>query len=257
MTKVHHINCVKIITPTGDQVIGHCLLLEDKNGLALVDTGIGLLDTQHPKERIGKQLIDIVGFVFEENTTAVKRIEQLGLNPTNVNDCIITHLDPDHIGGSADFPKATLHVSLEEYQAYQNSKNYRYLPQQLSHNPIIKTYPTSPETWFGLEARKVNINFDTEIYLIPLFGHTLGHCGVAIRQEKNWLFHIGDAYYLRIELTDNSHPVNDLVKARAEDNELRLRSLDKIRHLTANNFDIKIFGCHDIEEFKYYSNQVD
>lgn len=45
MTKVHHINCVKIITPANDEAIGHCILLEDKNGLALIDTGIGLLDT--------------------------------------------------------------------------------------------------------------------------------------------------------------------------------------------------------------------
>lgn len=199
----------------------------------------------------------MVGFVFDENITAVKRIEQLGLNPINVNDCIITHLDPDHIGGIADFPKATIHVSLEEYMSFKNGNSYRYLPQQLSHQPIIKTYTKTNETWFGLEARKVEINFETEIYLVPLFGHTLGHCGVAIKQETHWLFYIGDAYYLRIELTDSAHPINEMVKVRAEDNDLRLASLNKIKNLMAANTNIEVFSCHDIDEFKHFSNTVD
>jgi len=37
----------------------HCLLLEDKSGLALVDNGIGLLDLRGPAERIGPELINM------------------------------------------------------------------------------------------------------------------------------------------------------------------------------------------------------
>ncbi len=31
------------------------------------------------------------------------------------------------------------------------------------------------------------------MWLVPLFGHTRGHCGVAVRTEQGWLFHAGDA----------------------------------------------------------------
>jgi hypothetical protein len=31
------------------------------------------------------------------------------------------------------------------------------------------------------------------MWLVPLFGHTRGHCGVAIRNGSGWLFHVGDA----------------------------------------------------------------
>ena len=125
----------------------------------------------------------------------------MGLNPKNVTDCIISHLDNDHIGGLADFPNATVHVGLEEFENF-NSDNPRYLKIPLAHTPTIKTYGKSDLNWFGFEARKVNVNIDTKIYLVPLFGHTLGHCGVALNLDNRWLLYVGDAYYLKAELTD-------------------------------------------------------
>ncbi|WP_306350186.1 MBL fold metallo-hydrolase [Flavobacterium sp. '19STA2R22 D10 B1'] len=256
MTHLHHLNCVKIVSPINDNVIGHCILIEDKNGLALIDTGIGLLDIEQPNERIGKELIDIVGYHFDEGSTAIRQIEKLGLNPNNVTDCIISHLDNDHIGGLADFPKVKVHVGAEEYENF-NSGNPRYLKQPLSHQPTVKTYSKSTEKWFGFEARKVETNLKTEIYLIPLPGHTLGHCGVAIKDGQNWLFYIGDAYYMRIELTDTNHPVNQLATMRADDNTLRLETLDRIREFINQHPEIEVFGYHDLEEFNHFEqNQV-
>ena len=251
MAKVHHLNCVKIVTPVNDNVCGHCLLIQENDKLILIDTGIGLLDIQQPLERIGQQLIDMVGYRFDENQTAIRQIEKLGLDPEKVTDCVISHLDNDHIGGLADFPNAVVHVGLEEYESY-NSGNPRYLKTPLSHNPTIKTYGKSGLEWFGFEARKVET--ETEIFLIPLFGHTLGQCGVAVKTESGWLFYIGDAYYMRIELTDSNHPVNQLAQMRAEDNNLRLSNLDEIKKLIANHPEVKVFGYHDIEEFNFYQH---
>ena len=253
MPQIHHLNCVKIVSPVNDNICGHCLLIQENDKLILVDTGIGLLDIQNPEERIGQQLIDMVGYRFDENQTAIRQIEKLGLDPEKVTDCVISHLDNDHIGGLADFPNATVHVGLEECDAYI-SGNPRYLKTPLSHQPTIKTYEKLDLNWFGFEARKVDIDTETEIYLIPLFGHTLGHCGVAIKTEKGWLFYIADAYYMRIELTNSDHPVNQLAKMRAEDNDLRINTLDKIRSLINEHPEIEVFGYHDIEEFNFYKN---
>ncbi|PIH04439.1 hypothetical protein CS542_00835 [Pedobacter sp. IW39] len=47
--------------------------------------------------------------------------------------CIISHLDPDHIGGLADFPQATIHVSAVELQSFLTG-DPRYRPQlSISH----------------------------------------------------------------------------------------------------------------------------
>ncbi|MCD0476427.1 MBL fold metallo-hydrolase [Flavobacterium sp. EDS] len=253
MKEIYHLNCVKIVSPVNDNVCGHCILIKENDNLILIDTGIGLLDIQQPLERIGQELIDMVGYRFNENQTAIRQIEELGLDPKKVTDCIISHLDNDHIGGLADFPNATVHVGIEEYENY-NSGNPRYLKAPLSHNPTIKTYKKSDFNWFGFEARKVATNTETEIFLIPLFGHTLGHCGVAFKKDDTWIFYIADAYYMRVELSHSNHPVNQLARMRAENNNLRLNSLDKIRTLINEHPEIEVFGYHDIEEFRLYKN---
>lgn len=251
MTKVYHLNCVKIVSAINDDVCGHCLLLKEKDKLILIDTGIGLLDTRDPAGRIGQELVDIVGYRFDESQTAVRQIERMGLDPKSVTDCIISHLDNDHIGGLADFPKATVHVAIEELENF-NSGNPRYLKTPLAHNPPIITYKKPEVSWFGFEARKINIDTESEIFLVPLFGHTLGHCGIALKKESKWLFYIADAYYMRVELNDSNHPVNELAKMRADNNDLRLKTLDKIRKLGNEHPEIEIFSYHDIEEFKHF-----
>jgi hypothetical protein len=35
--------------------------------------------------------------------------------------------------------------------------------------------------------------------MIPLFGHSRGHCGVAISTTSGWLFHVADAAPLGLE----------------------------------------------------------
>lgn len=251
MAHIHHLNCVDIQSPTGMNAIGHCLLLEMSDMLILIDTGIGLLDTQNPVERMGQQMIDTIGYCFDENLTAIRQIENLGLDPEKVTDCIISHLDYDHISGLTDFPKAKIHVGIEEFEDF-NSGNPRYLKTSLSHNPVIKTYAKTDFNWFGFEARKVSLNTKAEIFLIPLFGHTIGHCGVALKAGERWLFYIGDAYYLKVELEDTNHPVNDLAKIRAENNELRIETLNKIRNFTNKNPAIEIFSFHDPKEFSRF-----
>jgi glyoxylase-like metal-dependent hydrolase (beta-lactamase superfamily II) len=253
MASIHHLNCVKIVSPINNNVCGHCMLLKEKGKLILIDTGIGLLDSLNPLERIGQQLIDIVGYRFDEKQTAVRQIENLGLTPEKVTDCIISHLDNDHIGGLADFPKAKVHLGAEEFANY-NSGNPRYLKMPLSHHPTINTYEKAEFTWFGFEARKVDINIETKIFIVPLFGHTFGHCGIALKIHGKWLFYIADAYYMRVELNNSNHPVNELAKMRADDNNLRIETLDKIRKLINEHPEVEVFGYHDIEEFGVYQN---
>lgn len=251
--KIHHLNCLKIVSPLSANVIGHCLLLEADKELALVDTGLGLLDYQQPESRIGQALIDQAGFRLSEEQTAFRQIEKMGLDPSLVKNCILSHLDPDHAGGLADFPNATVHVSSEELNSFL-SGDPRYLPQQLAHQPTIKTYGPATEKWFGLEARKIEINAFGEVYLTPLFGHTNGHSGVALRQAGKWLWYIGDAYYVRGELSDARHPVAQLSAANASNPALQQASLQKIRSTLEQHHEISVFGYHDAAEWELYAN---
>lgn len=248
MTRIHHINCGTLLVPGYPTVVCHCLLLDDPNGLALVDTGIGLLDVQNPAERLGRPLIDAAGFQFHAHDTAVRRIEGFELSPGEVGHIVLTHADPDHTGGLADFPAAHVHVSEEEL-ASVSSGHWRYVSTHFAHNPRWQLHGGSTRDWFGLEARPVDLGFTSEVLLIPLFGHTRGHCGVAISQGDRWLLHVGDAYYLRAELTDENHPVSALAAQRADDDPLRRKSLSELRRLFRDHGDqIEMCGYHDIGE---------
>lgn len=248
VTKVHHINCGTLHVPPYGTATCHCLLLEDHRGLALIDAGIGLLDVQNPVERLGQELIDLAGFQFNEPDTAVRQIERLGLSTGDVRHIVLTHCDPDHAGGLADFPRARVHVSEEEHAELKRG-HWRYVSRQFAHGPDWTTYGPSTQRWFGLEARRVGLGFESDVYLIPLFGHTRGHCGVAVQQGERWALHVGDAYYLRDELATDAHPVSTLASMRADDDSLRIASIEQLRRLVRDHSDeIDLFGYHDANE---------
>lgn len=249
MTTVHHINCGSLHAPPYPKAVCHCLLLEDKNGLALVDTGIGLREVRQPVERLGRQLIDMAGFLFHEDDTAVRQVEALGFGAEDVTHAVLTHCDPDHAGGLVDFPQVRVHLGEEEHTSVAKG-HFRYVPLQFAHGPRWDIHPKSTRRWFGLEARPVDLGFESEVLLIPLFGHTLGHCGVAIRQGDRWALHVGDAYYLRVELTSDDDPVSLLTSRRADDDGKRRESLEHLRRLARDHRDaIDMFGYHDPAEF--------
>ncbi|MEJ7682545.1 MAG: hypothetical protein WKG06_32760 [Segetibacter sp.] len=55
---------------------------------------------------------------------------------------------------------------------------------------------------------------------------------------------------MRVELNDSNHPVNELAKMRADNNDLRISTVEKIRKLVSDHPEIEVFSYHDIEEFR-------
>ena len=101
----------------------------------------------------------------------------------------------DHCGGLPDFPHATVHVHRREVEAFTGGArqwaDLAYVRRHIAHGPDLALYEEQGETWFGLPA--VRLPFQPEIWLVPLRGHTRGHCGVALETEAGWHFHVGDA----------------------------------------------------------------
>jgi glyoxylase-like metal-dependent hydrolase (beta-lactamase superfamily II) len=196
MTHIHFLNgftcCARV--PSKLQTGALCLLLETGQGLVLVDTGLGREDyRRQPAILRIFRAVTIVPLDTEE--AIVRQIARLGYRPQDVRHIVLTHMHFDHCGGLPDFPDATVHVHQREYEAFTGRPRawmeVAYVRRHIAHQPRFELYEDAGERWFDWPA--IRLPFEPEIWLVPLFGHTRGHCGVAIRTESGWLFHSGDA----------------------------------------------------------------
>ncbi len=68
-----------------------------------------------------------------------------------------------------------------------------YDPAHWAHDPKWVLHDRIDGDWFGFEHIHIIDGLVPEILLVPLPGHTRGHCGVAIETPSGWLFQCGDA----------------------------------------------------------------
>jgi glyoxylase-like metal-dependent hydrolase (beta-lactamase superfamily II) len=238
-------------------MVCHCVLIESPHGLILVDSGLGLSDVQNPKERIGRGFMKFVKPVLDERETAIRQIEALGFRREDVRHIVLTHLDLDHAGGISDFPDAKVHVYRPEYEgATQRStllERHRYRSAQWAHHPRWQVHELSEggENWKGFGAVRAIDEKSPDVLLVPLLGHTRGHCGVAIRtQGEGWMLHAGDAYFHHSEINPKRHrcpkALDAFQRLMAQDNPARLENQARLRALAGNpGAGVRIFSAHD------------
>src|SRR5262245_50539362 len=126
--RVHHLNTATMCPPGARFVNGHgslfrpgrlvchVLLVELRDGLALVDGGIGLGDIADPA-RLGQRWLRQVRPRLDPSETAFEQVRARGFAPEDVRHIVLTHLDLDHAGCVPDFPAATVHVHANEIAA--------------------------------------------------------------------------------------------------------------------------------------------
>ena len=211
--KIHHLNCGSMC-PHGRRlmqgeggwfepakIVCHCWLIEGRNGLTLVDTGLGTAQVKGMVTGSNKALMRPKLSLAE---TALAQIAALGFKAADVRHIVLTHLDFDHAGALADFPDATVHVNAPELAAAEAPATFiekqRYEARLWSHKPKWQTHNTAGERWNGFDAVRALGEGDDEILLVPLTGHTRGHNGVAVRENGGWRLHCGDAYFFHTEV---------------------------------------------------------
>jgi len=235
-------------------MVAHCLLVERPDGLLLVDTGFGSADVAAPR-RLGQPFRAVVRPRLVLAETALAQVQALGYESTDVTDIALTHLDLDHVGGISDFPGARVHVFADELAAARNptlAERGRYLPVHWSHGPTWVEHAVPGDAWFGFDAVTA---LSDDVLLIPLQGHTRGHCGVAVRRgaDGRWLLHAGDSYFHATEkLSPPDPPIGLRVfqTLMGVDNKRRLANQARLQELhRGQGDDVTIFCAHDPDEF--------
>lgn len=235
----------------GDLVC-HVLLLEtDRDGLILVDTGFGTRDVG--ARSLPWAFIAMAGAALDPQETAIARVHALGFDPRDVRHVVPTHLDLDHAGGLPDFPWATVHANAREHAAAMRRAGrdgVRYRPEHWRHGPRWELYGDEGEAWFGLRVVPLR-GVEADIALVPLRGHSAGHCGVAVRHGVGWLLHAGDAYATRHEVLSDPPfcPVGHAVfhAAISVDRGARRGAIASLRKLARQ---VDVFCAHDAVEFR-------
>ncbi len=272
--RIHHLNCGSMC-PLGQRLINgegswlgkakmccHCLLIEGRDGLILVDTGLGTADVAQPR-RMGLMFNAFVNPQYRMSDTALFQIRELGFDPADVRHIVPTHLDLDHVGGLSDFPDAQVHVFHRELDAALARSSVhektRYLPHQWAHGPNWVRHEVQGDRWMGLEAMRALPGTDDEVLLVPLTGHTRGHCGVAVKGASGWLLHCGDAYFYRGETEmDPTCPLGlSIFQSLLQmDGPARVANQQRLRELKRDHGqEVTLFCAHDPVEMAQLSAQ--
>jgi glyoxylase-like metal-dependent hydrolase (beta-lactamase superfamily II) len=268
--KVHHLSAAslcplsaRLVNGEGGllapaRVVCHCWLIESDDGLVLVDTGIGTADIADVGGRLGPLFRHLIRPRSDPSSTARARIEALGFSRADVRHIIPTHLDLDHAGGFPDLPGARVHVYRPEHDAAMARRTAkernRYRPHQLAGvSWVFHEADGQGEDWFGFRAVKPLEGLD--IALVPLIGHTRGHCGVAVRGQAGWLLHCGDAYFhagqMDPERERGTFGLRLFERVIAMDNRARKENLARLRTLArTERGQVTLFSAHDPTEFR-------
>lgn len=271
--KIHHLDCGPMRPFGGALMDGvspglvgrlscHCLAIEtDREGVVLVDTGLGVRDMAHPWPRLPILNAGVLRFRFDPNRTALHHLKRLGFSPRDVRHIVMTHLDFDHAGGLIDFPEARVHLMEPEAVAARQRRTVldrlRYRPAQWGDTSRWHTYPErAGGRWFGFDAVVQLDDLPPEILLVPLPGHSAGHAGVAIDGPRGWLLHAADTYFNRAEVHASPRaktpPPGALAYERmmACDPRLARANQARVRELVASReAPIAVFCTHDPVEY--------
>ena len=170
-------------------------LIEHPAGLCLFDTGEraeaarrGYFPWWHPYFRLAR-------FEAGEADEAAPQLRALGLDPQDVRWVVLSHLHTDHVGGLKGFAHADVVVHAPEWNRARGlgGRIRGYLPQRwprgVSPRPVELDGPG-----VGPFACSHDLVADRSLLLVPLPGHTPGHVGLLVCDERPTHLLAGDAF---------------------------------------------------------------
>lgn len=163
----------------------NCLLLESDSKKILIDTGLGNKWNEKSKS---------IYAIEQDEIGIVSSLKQNGITPGEITDVILTHLHFDHSGGSTKIENGSTVPTFPNAKYHIRKKNFDWamFPTERDKGSYLKENfePLAKEG--VLHLLKDDENFDDDISLLTLNGHTFGQQVVKISDSSGTLLYCGD-----------------------------------------------------------------
>lgn len=160
--------------------------IEHPKARILIDTGWDTFIRENALEYEGFFNHFISPGELPANEAVTEHLARAGYKAEDLDYCILTHMDIDHVGGIRLVRNAKkIMVSQAEWNATKTC-NPRYR-RKLWEKIHIETFPDEVVDLLG----------DGTIQLIPMYGHSAGMTAVRVGTSEQYVIIAGDAGYLR------------------------------------------------------------
>jgi glyoxylase-like metal-dependent hydrolase (beta-lactamase superfamily II) len=154
-----------------------CYLIRHGENYLLWDTGL-------PGELAGTSATSGV-FTTSVRTRIVDQLRQIGVSPDRINFVGISHNHFDHIGQAADFPKATLLIGAEDFEASKQGDAAARLTPWIKGGAKVEQIKRDHDV-FG----------DGSVVILDMPGHTPGHQTLLVKLPRTGnVLLSGDLYH--------------------------------------------------------------
>ena len=198
-----------------------CYLIRRGENYLLWDAGL-------PGDLVGKPAAGSGPFRMSLNRRLVDQLAQIGVRPDQVNFVGISHRHDDHTGQAADFPKATLLIGAEDFEAMKKGPSAARLDPWTKGGGKVEPV-----------ARDHDVFGDGTAVILDMPGHTEGHQVLLVRlPKKGPVLLSGDLYHFHENMRSRGMPIFNTNRADT------LASFDRFDAI-ARNLKAKVIVQHE------------
>jgi N-acyl homoserine lactone hydrolase len=166
-----------------------CYLIRHGENYLLWDSGL-------PGELAGRTAPPSGPFTMSLKTRIVDQLARIGVRPDQVNFIGISHNHDDHLGQAADFPKATLLIGAEDYEATAKGSSAPRLAPWIRNGAKVERLKGDHDV-FG----------DGSVVILDMPGHTHGHQSLLVRLPRTGnVLLTGDLYHFTENMKNRGVP---------------------------------------------------